>query len=127
MQRLAHLLLAGAVDRVGDEGAGEEGLRLGFGYSTARHVEEGAAVELADGRAVGAFDVVGEDLELGLGVDRRAPGEEQALQRLLAVGLLGAARDLDPGGDRAGGEIVGDRAPDLTAGPARSGVANDEI
>ena len=127
MHRLAHRLLAGPVDRVGDEGAGEEGLGLGLGDSAAGHVEERVAVELADGGAVGAFDVVGEDLELGLGVDRRRAAEQDALQRLLAVGLLGVAGDLDPGGDRADGAVVGDRAPDLPAGAAGRGVADDEI
>ena len=76
---------------------------------------------------MGAFDVVGEDLELGLGVDRRGAREQQALQRLLAVGLLGVAGDLDPGGDRAGRLIVGDRAPDLAAGSGGRIVADDEI
>ena len=74
-----------------------------------------------------AFDVVGEDFELGLGVDRRRAREQQALERLLAVGLLRVARDLDPRGDRAGGLVVRDRAPDLAAGPARDEVADDEI
>ena len=114
VESLAHRLLADPVDRVGDEGAGEQGLGLGFGNAAAGHVEEGVAVELADGGAVGAFDVVGEDLELGLGVDRRGAREEQALQRLLAVRLLGVAGDLDPGGDRA--DARGRRRPSARPG-----------
>ena len=78
-ERLAHRLLADPVDRVGDEGAGEQGLGLARRNAAAGEVEEGVAVELADGRAVGAFDVVGEDFELGLGVDRRAARQQQAL------------------------------------------------
>ena len=97
------------------------------GDAAAFEIEEGVAVELADRGAMRAFDVVGEDFELGLGVDRRRAGEQQALQRLLAVGLLRVARDLDPGGDRAGRLVVGDRAPDLAAGAVRDGVADDEI
>ena len=95
--------------------------------AAAFEVEERGPVELADGGAMRAFDVVGEDFELGLGVDRRGAGEQQALQRLLAVGLLRVAGDLDPGGDRAGRLVVGDRAPDLAAGAVRRGVAEDEI
>ena len=74
-----------------------------------------------------AFDVVGEDFELGLGVDRRRAGEQQALERLLAIGLLRVARDLDPGGDRAGRACR--RRPSARPGGwcRRARVADDEI
>ena len=95
--------------------------------AAAFEIEERVPVQLADGGAVRAFDVVGEDFELGLGVDRGGAGEQQTLEALLAVGLLRAARDLDPGGDRAGRLVVRDRAPDLPAGAVRDRMANDEI
>src|SRR3546814_2804908 len=127
MKRFLHRLSAGPVDRLGEEGAGEEGYRLLRRDAAACEVEEGGLVEFADGGGVGAFDVVGEDFELGLGVHRRGAGEEQALQRLLAVGFLRIAGDLDAGGDRAGGAIVGDRAPELAAHASDGVVADDEI
>ena len=54
-------------------------------------VEELGRIELPDGRAVRALHVVGEDLELRLGVDGRVVGNKQVLIALLGVGLL---RDL---------------------------------
>ena len=93
-----HLLLADPVESVGDEGTGQQRLGLVGSDSPAFQVEERISIELADGRAMGAFDIVGEDFELRLGVDRGAARKQDSLQRLLAVGLLGVARDLDPGG-----------------------------
>ena len=58
-------------------------------------VEQLHRVELSDGGAVRALHVVGEDFELGLAVRRRAAVEQHGLDRLLGVGLLSAARDLD--------------------------------
>ena len=60
--------------------------------AAAGHVEERVAVELADRRAVGAFDVVGEDFELGLGVDRRRAREQQALEATARASVFCASR-----------------------------------
>src|SRR3546814_19311703 len=65
-----------------------------------------------------AFDVVGENLEFGLEVDRRGAIETQPAQALLTIGLLRAARHLDarrPARRRYG---LDDRAPNLPALPA---------
>ena len=58
-------------------------------------VEDRVLVELADRRAVRALHVVGEDLELRLGVDRRVVGQQQRPVGLLGVGLLRVVPDDD--------------------------------
>ena len=58
-------------------------------------VEELHRVKLADRSAVGALHVVGENLKLGLAVGGRPAVEEHGFHRLLGVGLLRTARDLD--------------------------------
>ena len=55
-------------------------------------VEERVLVQLADGGAVGALDVVGVDLEAGPGVDRRLLRQQQVAVRLAGVGPDGARR-----------------------------------
>ena len=83
-------------------------------------VEQLHRVELADGRAVRAFHVVGENLELGLAVGGRAAVEQHGLDRLLGVGLLRAARDLDLaeiGAGRLAVEHAADRLARAAAAP----------
>ena len=88
------------------------------------HVEQRARVEFADRRAVRALHVVGEDLQLGLQIHRRGALEQQPAQRLLAVGLLRIARDLDRGGEAGGGRVrprPRARSGGLARGPRRGG------
>ena len=120
VEGLAHLLLADPVERVGDEGAGEQRLglvgrrRRGFRGRRARSRSSSPTVapcaHLTSSAKISSS---------GLALIVARAGEQQALQGLLAVGLLRVARDLDPGGDRAGRLVVGDRAPDLAARAAR--------
>jgi hypothetical protein len=69
--------------------------RLGRRQAARPQVEQRVLVELPDRRPVRALHVVGEDLELRLGVDRRVVGEQQRLVRLLRVGLLRVLPDDD--------------------------------
>ena len=109
-------LVLRSVERIGDEGAQSAALGLGSADAAAVEVEERLRVELADRRAMRAFHVVGEDLELGLGIDRRRALEQQPLQRLLAIGLLRVARDLDLAERDRRRLRPPSRAPDLAAG-----------
>ena len=59
--------------------------------AAAFEIEQRLLVEIADGRAVAAFDVVGQDFELGLGVDGGARAQQQVLVELMRVGLLRVA------------------------------------
>ena len=66
-------------------------LRFGLGNAARAQIEELIVVDVAGCRAMAADDIVGKDLELGLGVEFRRLGEQQRVARLLAVGLLGVA------------------------------------
>ena len=63
-----------ALDDLGAERVGQEVARRSVGQPAALQIEQLLGVELADGGAVRALDVVGEDLELRLGVDVRLVG-----------------------------------------------------
>ena len=65
------------------------------GEAAGAQVEHRVVVELPDRRAVRALHVVGEDLELRLGVDLRVVGEQQRAVGLLGVGLLRVRPDDD--------------------------------
>ena len=60
-----------ALDDLGAERVGQQIARRGIGQAAALQIEHFIDIELADGRAVRAFHVVGENLELRLGVDAR--------------------------------------------------------
>ena len=77
------------------------------GHVIARHL-----VHLADRRAVGAFHVVGEDFEFGLGVGGGALFQQQALKSCAASVFCAFARDLDRGrGNCPSPRPSGPRAP----------------
>src|SRR6476646_7561766 len=83
------------LEHVGGERVREEAPRQLIGDAARLQVEERGLVDLPDRRAVRALHVVGEDLELRLGVDVRRVGKQQRLVRLLAVRLLRDRPDVD--------------------------------
>ena len=56
--------------------------------ATRNDIEKGCLVQLADGRTMSAFHIVGVDLELGFGIDLGVGGEQQVLVALRRVGFL---------------------------------------
>src|SRR5829696_204776 len=66
-----------ALDHGGAECVGEKVPRCAVRESAASQVEKLLRVELPDRRAVGAFHVIGENLQLRLGVDRRLVGKQK--------------------------------------------------
>ena len=64
-------------------------MRLFRGDAPLVAVEELILVELTDGRAVRALDVIGKDLELRLGVDLCPVGQQQVAVGLSGVRFLG--------------------------------------
>ena len=88
-------------------------------------VEQLRRIELPDRRAVGTLDVVGENLELRLGVDRRVVGEEQYLVRLLGVGLLGVFADKNLAVEDAVRSAIEDTLVEFMARAIRLGVIDD--
>ena len=90
-------------------------------------IENGLVVQLADRRAVGAFHVVGVDLQLRLGVGGGVVGEQQVLVGLLGVGLLRDGPDEDATVEDALGFVVEDAVEILVAGAMRLGVFDDHV
>src|SRR4029453_6550534 len=78
-----------AVDDLGAERISEEVARRSVGKPAALQIKHRLAVKLADGGAMRALDVVGENLELRLGVYVRFRGQQQVAARLRRVGALG--------------------------------------
>src|SRR5204863_9051132 len=81
-------LRATAADDLARKAVREQAARGWFSQPPTAKVEQHFLVELADGSSVGALHVVGQDLELWLGVYRRLAGEQQIAVRLLSVRLL---------------------------------------
>src|SRR5262249_49858019 len=69
--------------------------RCNFVDAARTQIEEGIFFDLSNRGSVSALDVVGENFELGLGVDLRVVREQQVAIGLLGVGLLCFAADND--------------------------------
>ena len=87
-QVLANARNTDAVDDVARERVNQKIARVRLADAARAQVEHRFFVELADGRAVRAAHIVGQNLQLGLGVDHRIFGKHQVLVGLLGVGLL---------------------------------------
>ena len=84
---LADRRIGDGFDRLAQKAFDEEPARLVGRDAAGAQVEQGRLVELADAGAMGAFDVVGEDFELGLGVDHQVPhGTTRELIKGVAAG-----------------------------------------
>ena len=78
-------------------------------------IEQRVVVQVAGGRAVAAFHVVGIDLQLRLGVDLRLVGQQQCLAELMAVRLLRVLVDHDPPLEDGARGIIDHALEDLAA------------
>src|SRR5690606_20382580 len=87
---------------------------------------QGVVVEPADGGAVGAADVVGEDLEPGSGVGLGGGGEHQVRVGLGGVGADGAVAHDDVTAERAPAVVVDDALEVLGAGAVRRDVVDGD-
>src|SRR5581483_3873199 len=72
-----------------------------------------------------ALDVVGEDLELGLGVDGGPGAQQQISVELVGVGLVGARPDADAAEEHAVRAVVEYALEDLARGAAGCRVVDD--
>ena len=82
---------------------------------------------MADGRAVGAAHVIGEDFQLRLGVYLGVGGQQQSLVGLLGVGLLRVGPDEDFAVEDAARVTVNDAFVDLMAVAMGHGVVNSRV
>ena len=116
-----------ALHQVGGEGVGEQAPRRLDADAARAQVEDRVLVELADGRAVRAAHVVGEDLELGIGVDQRLRGEQQVAAGLLGVGLLRLRVDVDAAVEDAARALVEHALEQLVARGVGLGVVDPHV
>ena len=92
---LAELGAGDPIHHVAGEPVGEHAARRALRDAARAQVEQHLLVELPDGGAVRALDVVGVDLELGLGVDLGVARKEQVAVGLMRFGLLRVRVDVD--------------------------------
>src|SRR5437764_12180220 len=88
-EHVANRLDPHAVDDVLEESLDDEALGVVTGDTPGLEIEELLVVHLADGRSVGAADVVVQYLKLGLRVGLCVVGQNEVAVGLVGVGLLG--------------------------------------
>src|SRR5262249_20532422 len=94
------------IDDLAGKGGGQNGARA-FGADAPRaEIKNRFFIELTDGRAVRAFDIVSVDFQLRLGIDRRVVGKQQVFICLFRVGFLGGLPDQDASMKHAFGASV---------------------
>jgi hypothetical protein len=113
-----------ALDHFADKGLRQHGAGLGFGNAALAGVEDRVLVQGADGVAVGAGDVVGEDQQLGLGVDLGLVRQDQGVVAHAGVGLVGAGLDDDPALEHAARLVVDHALGQLAGGPVDAAVGD---
>src|SRR5450759_252689 len=126
-QRIAQRLYFDAIHHVLRESVSQQAAGLAFADAARLQVEERFAVELADGGAMGAAHIVGEDLQLGFGIHHGVVGEDQVLVSLLGIGLLGVLADDDFAVEDGVCLAVEDALVELVAGAVRHGVVDHRM
>jgi hypothetical protein len=81
--------------------------------ATALQIEQLLGLQATHGGAVGTLHIVGHDLQLRLGVDAGAIGEQQAAAELGRIGALGGAGNPHGAVEHAAGLVVGHRLVQL--------------
>ena len=112
------------VDDLADKRFGEHGPGVGLGDAALLGVEQRLLVQGPDGVAMGAGDVVGEDLQLRLGVHLGPVGEDQRVVAHPGVRAVGAGLDDDAALEHAT-RLVGDHALGQLVGGAVDALVGD--
>src|ERR1051326_9586857 len=126
-ERISQVRNLDAVDDILGERVDQEAARLVLADAAGPQIEERLGVQLADGGAVGAAHVVGENLQLGFGIDDRVVGEDQVLVGLLGIGLLGVLADNDAAVENRVGFAVQNPLVEFVAGAVRLGMIDDGV
>src|SRR6185437_12293934 len=103
---IAHAGILDSRYGLGGEGVDEHAARFWLADAARAQIEQRVLVEVADSGAVAALDVVGENLELGLGVDRGARAQQQIAVEQLGIGLLCLRPDGDAAEEHAMGALL---------------------
>src|SRR5450432_1151618 len=85
---LAHGAVGDEIECLRGEGRDQHAARLVLGDAAGAQIEQRLLVEVADGGAMAAFDIIGENFQLRLGIDAGAPAQEQVAIELLRVAAL---------------------------------------
>ena len=102
--------------------------RAPVGADAARtQIKKRLVVQLADGRAVGAFDIVGKNLQLRFGVDDGVLREDEIAIGLLGVGFLGVLPDENFAVENAVRAVGQDAVIKFVAFAMRLGVIDDGV
>ena len=123
-RRAAQLDRRDVAQHLGGKGMEQQVAGLVARQAARLQVEQRVFVELADGGAVGALHVVGEDLELRVGVDLRVVREQQRPIGLLGVGLLRVGTHEDAAVEHRLRLAGQDALVELVAGAVRRGVVD---
>ena len=127
VQHLTHGAAFYAFDDFAGKGVNQHPPRGLFRDAARAQVKDALVVQLADGRAVRAFHVVGVNFQLGLGVGGRVIGKQQVFVRLLGVGLLRDGVDEDPPVKNALRFVIENAVEIFMAGAMRLGVFDDHV
>src|SRR3954454_7175318 len=121
-QMRAHGAVPDFLDRLAQKSLDQHAAGL-LGRDAARaQIEQRGLVEIADCRAVGAFDVVSVDFEFGLRVDDGAAADHQVAALLARIGLLRTLADDHAALKRAVSAIERNALDESRALPASRGV-----
>ena len=115
------------VDYILSERVGQQTAGFQPADSPGLQVEGRLGVQLPDGCAVGAAHVVGQDLQLGFGIDYRGIGKQKVLVSLLRVGLLRVPAHEYAAVERGGRPVVEDTFVEFVAGGVGPCVIDGEL
>ena len=110
------------VHHLADEGFRQHGPRHILRHPPLAGVEDGRLIQRADGVAMRALDVVGEDQQLGLGVDLGPVGKDQGMVAHTGLGPVRARLDHDAALEHAPSLIAHDALGQLGGGPVVAAV-----
>src|SRR5665213_2294612 len=122
---LAHGAVCDEIERLRRECRDQHAARLVLGDAAGAQIEHRLLVEIADRGAVAAFDIVGEDFQLRLGIDAGAPAQKQVSVELLRVAALRVGAHRDAAEEDAMRAVVDDALVELARGAAGRGVLDE--
>src|SRR5262249_3112329 len=127
LQSFAHGGDLDSTHHVVGEGIGQQAAGLVLTDAAGLQIKRRLGIKLADRRPVRAFHVVGENLQLRLGVDGGVIGQQQRLVGLLGIGFLGVLANENLAVENALTVAVENALVQLVAGAVRLGVVDDRV